>query len=60
MKLKEIWVEKKFNLGNFESLGIGVMANVEDHISDDYQKVIDDVTLELNKAVMKAAEQLRR
>lgn len=58
MKIKEIHVEKKFNLGNFQTLGIGVLANVEEH-EGDLDKIVEDVTKKLIEAVEIAAAKIR-
>lgn len=57
MKIKEIHVEKKFNLGNFQSLGIGVIASVEEY-DNDIDKIVEDVTQKLIKAVEIAAAKI--
>ena len=44
MKVNEIKVEKKYNLGNFEmiTLAVGLSPEQQDHISSDYEKMISD------------------
>ncbi len=40
MEIKEVYVERVFNLGNYETLRIGLRANVSEEEVDDVQTLL--------------------
>ena len=51
MKINEIRVGKKINVGNFESLDLSFTVSVEDTEQGNYKEVIEDTSIELYKII---------
>jgi hypothetical protein len=60
MKINEITVGRKFNIGNFESLEVRVSVSpdpAEEKI--DWQEAVDNITEQLNKRIKEMAVKLK-
>ncbi len=49
MKVNEIRIERKFNLGNFESAGFAISVSPEpvDQEGGQWEQIVDDIALKL-------------